>query len=58
MNNKHIYYRPFQPSDYKPLEDIIRKTWGYDEFCSPKIAKRMRFRRVHGALVLLNRYWA
>lgn len=41
MSNQTIQYRPFQPSDYKPLEDVIRKTWGYDKFCSPKIAKKM-----------------
>lgn len=41
MSKPTIQYRPFRPSDYKPLEDIICKTWEYDKFCSPKIAKRI-----------------
>lgn len=38
---KSVVYREFQSGDAPFLEDIIRKTWQYDRFCSPKTAKRM-----------------
>lgn len=37
----NITFRPFQREDAASLEDIIRKTWQYDRFCSPKTAKRL-----------------
>lgn len=36
-----IVFRPYQPSDRQALAMIIRKTWQYDRFTNPKIAKRM-----------------
>ena len=37
----NITFRPFRREDAANLEDIIRKTWKYDCFCSPKTAKRL-----------------
>ena len=34
----NIILRPFQKDDIPALESIIRKTWKYDELCSPKTA--------------------
>lgn len=36
-----LTYRKYQSSDASFLEDIIRKTWDYDRFCSADTAKRM-----------------
>lgn len=36
-----VTYRPFQPEDAENLENIIRNTWQYDRFCSPKTARRL-----------------
>lgn len=36
-----IHFREIQRSDYKALEKIIRDTWNYERYCSPKIAERM-----------------
>lgn len=33
--------RAFQKSDRPALENIVRQTWEYDRFCSPKIAAKM-----------------
>lgn len=33
--------RPFQEEDSPILEEIIRKTWHYDDFCSPKTARKL-----------------
>lgn len=33
--------RPFQKEDSPILEEIIRKTWHYDDFCSPKTAGKL-----------------
>ncbi len=40
MENK-IAYRAFRNSDSDALANIIRETWNYDRFCSPKTAARM-----------------
>lgn len=40
MSNK-ITFRPILKKDYPEIEKIIRKTWNYDQFCSPKIAKQL-----------------
>lgn len=40
MSNK-ITFRPIFKKDYPQIEDIIRKTWNYDQFCSPKTAKQL-----------------
>lgn len=36
-----IKFRAYKKEDNKALEDIIRKTWNYDLFCSEGIAKAM-----------------
>lgn len=41
MEENNIKFREFRKEDQKYLEDIVRKTWNYDKFCSPKIAKKM-----------------
>lgn len=37
----NIKFREYRNEDAPYLEDIIRKTWEYDRFCSEKIAKDM-----------------
>ena len=39
--NGEIVLREYQKSDRGELVDIIRKTWNYDRFCSPKVAQKM-----------------
>lgn len=51
MKNE-ICFRPFQRADRGALEEIIRDTWEYDKFCSPKTAKRMA--RLYLASCLAN----
>ncbi|MEG0615866.1 MAG: GNAT family N-acetyltransferase [Oscillospiraceae bacterium] len=36
-----VNFREFRRSDAAFLENIIRKTWNYDKFCTPKVAKQM-----------------
>lgn len=36
-----IKLREYQKQDFKALETIIRKTWHYDDFSSPKIAVKL-----------------
>lgn len=36
-----ITLRDYQKQDFKALEDIIRKTWHYDDFSSPKTASKL-----------------
>lgn len=36
-----LEFRNIKASDYNALEAIINETWGYERFCSKKIAKRM-----------------
>lgn len=38
--HEHILLREFQNSDRPALENIIRETWQYDQFCSPKTAAK------------------
>lgn len=38
---EEIILREYQEADRQALEDIIRETWEYDKFCSPKIAVKM-----------------
>jgi len=52
MTQPHIIYRPIKKTDYKSLEDIIRKTWNYDKLGSPKLAKLMA--KVYLASCLAN----
>lgn len=37
----NIILRTFQKEDASFLEEIIRKTWHYDDFCSPKTAGKL-----------------
>lgn len=39
--NEQVILREYQETDRIVLEGIIRKTWKYDRFCSPKIASKM-----------------
>lgn len=39
--NKFISFREFQKTDRPALEQIIRETWHYDRFCSPKTAQKL-----------------
>lgn len=41
MKERNIVFREYRKEDQKELENIIRKTWNYDKFCSSKIAKKM-----------------
>lgn len=40
MKGENVLFREYRKEDQGELENIIRKTWGYDKFCSPKIAKK------------------
>lgn len=37
----NIEIREYQEQDFKAIENIIRETWNYDRFCSPKTASRL-----------------
>ena len=36
-----ITLRDYQKEDFKELQTIVRETWHYDEFCSPKTAAKL-----------------
>ena len=36
-----LQLREYQKNDFIALKNIIRKTWRYDEFSSPKTASRL-----------------
>lgn len=36
-----VYFRQYKEQDFEALEDIVRKTWHYDDLCSPKTAKQL-----------------
>lgn len=38
---KDLILREYQEVDRSALEDIIRETWKYDQFCSPKVAQKL-----------------
>ena len=40
MENK-VLFRELKDSDIPALEDVVRKTWDYDKFATPKAAKRL-----------------
>lgn len=40
MENK-VIFRQYKKQDDKYLKDIIRQTWQYDKFCTPKIANKL-----------------
>ncbi len=39
--SEQIILREFQKSDRPELENVVRETWKYDRFCSPKTAAKM-----------------
>lgn len=39
--NRQIILRKYEKNDHDALSDIIRRTWNYDSFCSPKTAKAL-----------------
>ncbi len=39
--SEHLILREFQKSDRPALENVVRETWQYDRFCSPKTAAKM-----------------
>lgn len=41
MKEENIIFREYKKEDQEELENIIRKTWNYDKFCSPKITRKM-----------------
>lgn len=40
-DDHRLKLRPFQKEDRPALLEVIRKTWHYDRFCSPKTAQKM-----------------
>ncbi len=38
---KEIVFEDYNKSHSEKLFDIIRKTWNYDQFASPKIARKL-----------------
>lgn len=36
-----ITFREYQKEDFQALENVIRKTWHYDDLCSPKTAQKL-----------------
>mgnify|MGYP004548923163 CR=1 FL=1 len=36
-----IIFRTLRKEDYSALADVIRETWHYDDFCTPKAARRL-----------------
>lgn len=39
--NEKVIYRMFQESDRPALNEIVRKTWNYDRFCTPETASTL-----------------
>lgn len=37
----NVEIREYQKQDFKALENVIRETWDYDQFCRPKIASKL-----------------
>lgn len=48
--NSQIVLREYQKQDFDALADVVRKTWKYDEFCSPKTAKMLAGVYLHSCL--------
>ncbi len=46
MENK-VLFRELKDSDIPALEDVVRKTWDYDKFATPKAAKRLAEASIH-----------
>lgn len=45
-----VQIREFKQEDYSALAQIIRETWNYDRFCSPKNAVRLAMAYLDGCL--------
>lgn len=55
MENK-IILRELRKTDFSALEDVVRKTWNYDRFATPKAAKKLA--KVYLASCLTNQTYA
>ena len=54
--NEQIALRPYRNTHRKALEAIVRETWKYDRFCSPRTARRLA--RVYLNSCLANQTFA
>lgn len=50
--NKTVDIRRFYEEDALALEDVIRKTWKYDAFCSSETAARLAHVYLYSCLAL------
>lgn len=41
MDKNQIEFREFRRCDYRAIENIIKTTWNYERFCSPKLAIKL-----------------
>lgn len=41
MKKEKVIFREYRKEDREELENIIRETWNYDQFCSSKVARKM-----------------
>ncbi len=39
--NKQVILREYHKTDHRALENVVRETWKYDRFCSPKTAEKL-----------------
>ena len=51
-----IVLRALRKADFKALENVIRKTWSYDKFATPKAAETLA--RVYLSTCLANQTYA
>lgn len=51
-----MIFREYQKTDRKALEDVIRVTWNYDKFATPKTARRLA--KVYLATCLTNQTYS
>lgn len=40
MKKEKVIFREYRKEDREELENIIRETWNYDQFCSSKVASK------------------
>lgn len=50
MENIDVKYRSIEKKDYKNLARIIKETWGYENYCSTKIADKMSLLYLYSCL--------
>lgn len=51
-----IILRELRKADFKALENVIRKTWNYDKFATPKAAEKLA--KVYLSTCLANQTYA